>query len=143
VFRAPSIHPTFALSSRWPLNTSRHTRRTRQTVRQDLALAQRPDYRGVTPEEICEWTGVRTNCFVNFVPEVEHVWRSGDGDGGKVRLVPYPYKSRKKLWGRGKSSLRLYWSLEPTRELHWCGPSVDVEAKLEVGGSLTPGSVCT
>jgi hypothetical protein len=56
-----------------------------------------------------EWTGVRMDYFVNFVPKVENSGDEkmyGNGDGGKIRFVLHSSRARKKLWG--KSSPRVF-----------------------------------
>jgi aryl carrier-like protein len=126
-------------------------------VQRDLAVIQRIENCGVTLREVYAWTGVRLNWLVNFLPtagdDEEHEDRTRDNDGDmydhgngdireEVKLVPYPYERRDKDTGNvGKRLMSplLTSQTDLDRQMPWCVPGVDVEAKLEAGGGLTIG----
>ena len=126
-------------------------------VQGDLVVIQRTENCGITLREVYEWTGVRLNWFVNFLPtagddeEHEDGDRNGDGDmyghgngdmRAEVKLLPYPYERRDEDTGNVGQHLTsplLASQTDPDSQMPWCVPGVDVEAKLEAGGGLTIG----
>ena len=115
-------------------------------IQGDLATVQQPENCGVTLRAVYDWTGVKIDCFVNFVPRMgdgsEDDDMCGDGDGETnemARLVSYPYESRDGALRQGRELTSPFLGSQMEKELPWCLPSVDVEAKLEDGGGLTMG----